>query len=414
MASEIVQLAILGVLAIVCPLIARRTGIPCVVVEIGMGILVGRSLLNLVQPDLPWFTFLFDFGLIYLLFLAGLEVELEFLRENFLTALQVGTVATLVPFLLGYALGLALGVNPWLIGVVSSTTSVGVVLPTVLEMRHLLEPGAVGSGRKGGDGPSFSDLLLGATAVSDMLSMFLLAFFVEGSNLSLETAWILILLFLVMYPSYRLIKAYSRLTERVQVLEMRYHFSTRLSMVLMIIFAAMAEASGVHGVIGAFFAGVLVSELIYSSEHLLRNLASFGYALFLPAFFLLTGVKVDVVDAVLRTNLWLLPGLVGLSLLGKVAGAAVSAWRVLGMKRSVVMGTLMWAKLSLVIAAAETGLRLGTIDEGLYSSLVLYSLVTAFGAPFLARLLVGRWAGSGGWSGEDHAAAGGTDKPHPG
>ena len=134
MASEIVQLALLGVLAIICPLIARKTGVPCVVVEIAMGILVGQSFLNLVQPDLPWFSFLFDFGLIYLLFLAGLEVELEFLKENFFTALLVGTAATLVPFLLGYALGMVVNVNPWLIGVVSSTTSVGVVLPTVLEM----------------------------------------------------------------------------------------------------------------------------------------------------------------------------------------------------------------------------------------------------------------------------------------
>ncbi len=385
MASEIVQLALLGVLAIICPLIARKTGVPCVVVEIAMGIVIGQSFLNLVQPDLPWFSFLFDFGLIYLLFLAGLEVELEFLKENFFTALLVGTAATMVPFLMGYALGMAIGVNPWLIGVVSSTTSVGVVLPTVLEMRHLLEVG-------GKSNPSFSDLLLGATAVSDMLSMFLLAFFVEGSNLSLDTIWVLLLLFLVLYPSYKLIKAYSKLTEKVQILERRYHFSTRLSMVLMIIFAAMAEASGVHGVIGAFFAGVLVSELIYSSEYLLRNLASFGYALFLPAFFLLTGVKVNVVDAVLKTNLWLLPGLIILSLLGKVLGVTVSARNVLGIKRSVVMGTIMWAKLSLVIAAAETGLRLGTIDDVLYSSLVLYSLVTAFGSPFLAKFLVNRWA----------------------
>jgi len=385
LASEIVQLALLGVLAIICPLIARKTGVPCVVVEIAMGIVIGQSFLNLVQPDLPWFSFLFDFGLIYLLFLAGLEVELEFLKENFFTALLVGTAATMVPFLMGYALGMAIGVNPWLIGVVSSTTSVGVVLPTVLEMRHLLEVG-------GKSNPSFSDLLLGATAVSDMLSMFLLAFFVEGSNLSLDTIWVLLLLFLVLYPSYKLIKAYSKLTEKVQILERRYHFSTRLSMVLMIIFAAMAEASGVHGVIGAFFAGVLVSELIYSSEYLLRNLASFGYALFLPAFFLLTGVKVNVVDAVLKTNLWLLPGLIILSLLGKVLGVTVSARNVLGIKRSVVMGTIMWAKLSLVIAAAETGLRLGTIDDVLYSSLVLYSLVTAFGSPFLAKFLVNRWA----------------------
>jgi len=382
---EIVELAILGILAIFAPLIARKSGIPCVVLEIIMGIVVGNSFLKLINPSSPWFSFLFDFGLIYILFLAGLEVELEFLREHTFISLLVGSAATFIPFLLGFALGSFLGINPWLIGVVSSTTSVGVVLPTVVEMEYLFEeptkPGSV----------PFTKLLLGATAVSDMLSMFLLAFFVEGVALSGSSLLVILLSILILYPSYKLVKVYSKLTKKVMDLERRYHFSARLSMVLMIIFTALAELSGVHGVVGAFFAGVIVSQLIYSSEYLLRNLASFGYALFLPIFFLLVGVKVNIVDAILKTNVFLLPGLIGLSLLGKVIGTAISARKELGLKRSVIMGMIMWAKLSLVIAAAETGLRLGTLDETLYSSLVLYSLITAFGAPFLARFMFNRW-----------------------
>ena len=381
---EIVELAILGILAIFAPLIARKSGIPCVVLEIIMGIVVGNSFLKLINPSSPWFSFLFDFGLIYILFLAGLEVELEFLREHTFISLLVGSAATFIPFLLGFALGSFLGINPWLIGVVSSTTSVGVVLPTVVEMEYLFEeptkPGSV----------PFTKLLLGATAVSDMLSMFLLAFFVEGVALSGSSLLVILLSILILYPSYKLVKVYSKLTKKVMDLERRYHFSARLSMVLMIIFTALAELSGVHGVVGAFFAGVIVSQLIYSSEYLLRNLASFGYALFLPIFFLLVGVKVNIVDAILKTNVFLLPGLIGLSLLGKVIGTAISARKELGLKRSVIMGMIMWAKLSLVIAAAEAGLRLGTLDETLYSSLVLYSLITAFGAPFLARFMFNR------------------------
>jgi len=386
---EIVELAILGILAIFAPLIARKSGIPCVVLEIIMGIVVGNSFLKLINPSSPWFSFLFDFGLIYILFLAGLEVELEFLREHTFISLLVGSAATFIPFLLGFALGSFLGINPWLIGVVSSTTSVGVVLPTVVEMEYLFEeptkPGSV----------PFTKLLLGATAVSDMLSMFLLAFFVEGVALSGSSLLVILLSILILYPSYKLVKVYSKLTKKVMDLERRYHFSARLSMVLMIIFTALAELSGVHGVVGAFFAGVIVSQLIYSSEYLLRNLASFGYALFLPIFFLLVGVKVNIVDAILKTNVFLLPGLIGLSLLGKVIGTAISARKELGLKRSVIMGMIMWAKLSLVIAAAEAGLRLGTLDETLYSSLVLYSLITAFGAPFLARFMFNRWNSKG-------------------
>ncbi len=383
MVDQITELAILGFIALMSPLIAKKTSVPCVVVEIVIGIAIGQSFLNLIHPELPWFSFLFDFGLIYLLFLAGLEVELEFLKKHFLSALIVGTAATLLPFFLGYILGTAIGIDPWLIGVVSSTTSVGIVLPTVLEMKDLFDDQS--------SEIKFSDLLLGATAVSDMMSMFLLAFFVEGSRISVGSGLILVLLFLVIYPSYKLIKEYSKQTEAISSLERGYHFSTRLSMVLMIIFAAMAEVSGVHGVIGAFFAGVIVSELIYSREFLLKNLASFGYALFLPAFFILTGVKVDLIDALLKVNIFLLPGLITLSFLGKVIGVIIAARGIIGLKKSILMGTMMWAKLSLVIAAAETGLLLGTIGDVLYSSLILYSLITAFGAPFLTKLLAKRW-----------------------
>ncbi len=385
MVDQIIELAILGSIALISPLVAKKTSIPCVVVEIIIGMVIGQSFLNLIHPELPWLSFLFDFGLIYLLFLAGLEVELEFLKEHFLSAITVGTAATLLPFVLGYILGIVTEIDPWLIGVVSSTTSVGIVLPTVMEMKDLFN----GQSSE----VKFSDLLLGATAVSDMLSMFLLAFFVEGSRISIGSGIVLILLFLVLYPSYKLIKVYSKQTEAVSSLESGYHFSTRLSMVLMIIFAAMAEVSGVHGVIGAFFAGVVISELLYSREYLLRNLASFGYALFLPAFFLLTGVKVDIVDAIIKVNILLLPGLIVLSFLGKVIGVVMTAKGIIGLKKSILMGTMMWAKLSLVIAAAETGLILGTIGDALYSSLILYSLITAFGAPFLTRFLAGRWIG---------------------
>ncbi|RLG39385.1 MAG: sodium:proton antiporter, partial [Thermoproteota archaeon] len=70
---ELLTLALVGLLALIAPLISRLTEVPCVVLEIALGIVFGQSVLGLIAVEGPWTTFLFDFGLIYLLFMAGLE-----------------------------------------------------------------------------------------------------------------------------------------------------------------------------------------------------------------------------------------------------------------------------------------------------------------------------------------------------
>jgi len=381
---ELTSLAILGVLALVAPLIARATSIPCVVIEMIAGIILGKSLLGLINVEGPWASFLFEFGLIYLLFLAGLEIEARFLKENILDSLLIGSLSTAIPFVLGYLVGTSIGVNPILLGVIFSTTSVGVVLPTAKEIEHLFK----GQGTK----RSFSKLLIGATAVSDMESMFVLAFLVEGGARveTLATVMVMFLLFLI--PLYRAAKAYSRLIRKIRDLEERYHFTTRLSMVLMIIFAALAEVIGIHAVVGAFFAGILVSELAGGYEKLADNLASFGYALFLPMFFLITGAKADIPAVITKGNLLLLPLFLFLSYAGKLGGVYAPA-KARGMDNgsAIMMGTLMWAKLSLVIAAVEAGLSLGFIKEEMYSTIILFALLTVLLAPLFAKLIVSRF-----------------------
>ncbi len=381
---ELTSLAILGALALIAPLIAKATGIPCVVIEMIAGIILGRSFLGLIHVEGGWASFFFEFGLIYLLFLAGLEIEARFLKENIVDSMLIGSLSTAIPFSLGYLVGTFAGVNPVLLGVIFSTTSVGVVLPTAKEIEHLF--------KDQGSKKPFSKLLIGATAVSDMESMFVLTFLVEsGARLeTLATVVIMFLLFLI--PLYRAAKAYSRLIRKIRDLEERYHFTTRLSMVLMIIFAALAEVIGIHAVVGAFFAGILVSELAGGYEKLADNLASFGYALFLPMFFLITGAKADIPAVIARGNLLLLPLFLFLSYAGKLGGVYAPA-KARGMDNgsAITMGTLMWAKLSLVIAAAEAGLSLGFIKEEMYSTIILFALLTVLLAPLFAKLIVSRF-----------------------
>ncbi len=379
-ASDVASLAILGLASIVAPWIARKSGIPCVVIEIIIGVLLGQSILGAVDINSEWVDFLFNFGLIYLLFLAGLEVEMDFLKKGGKDSLIIGSLATLVPFTLGYLLGLGLGVYPELIGVISSTTSVGIVLPTITEMKIA-----------DGGSNSFYKLTLGATAVSDMLSMFILAMVIQETSPRLDTVIMAILALILIYPSYKAVKLYSKVVHRLSDMEEKYHFSSRLSMVLMVVFTYLAESAGVHGVVGAFFAGIIISELIESVDYLLKNLAAFGYSLFIPMFFLITGSKIDLFSVVAGGNLILIVGLVLVSLIGKVLGVYFPAKGVgIGKREAFSMGIIMWAKLSLVIAAAEAGFRIGLIDIGTYSTIVIYALITVFLSPSIFKWYVSR------------------------
>ncbi|RLG47203.1 MAG: hypothetical protein DRO06_03200 [Thermoproteota archaeon] len=381
--DELISLAALGVAAIAAPLAARVTGVPCVVIEMVVGLVLGPSLLGLVDPSGPWVTFLYEFGLIYLLFMAGLEVRAEFLRERALDSLAIGSASTLAPFAMGYALGLVLGVEPALLGVTLSTTSVGVVLPAVREIEEVINS-------SGGSG--LTRLLIGATAVSDMLSMLMLAFALPTEVPPWMTALAVAAMSLSV-PWASSLRGYSRLVESMSALEERYSFTSRLSLVLMILLAAGAHLAGAHAVVGSFFAGVLISELVSDIRHLEDRLVSFGYSLFLPAFFLVAGARIDLPTMLSAGRLHTIPAMLVASYAGKILGVYASA-RIRGVEgeRALVMGNLMWAKLSLVVAAAEAGLDLGLIGVDWYSTMVLFALFTVLLAPLAARALAERYA----------------------
>jgi Kef-type K+ transport system membrane component KefB len=173
---------LLGVL--IAPIISNKTRIPVIVVEIIFGIIVGTSLLNIIT-EIEWLNFFSFFGLIYLLFLAGLEIEFEEIRRSIVPVASIATGSLLLPFALGFLLATYIQVNPIFLGVILSTTSLGVVLPIAKSLR--------------GDN-SFFQILLGATVLVDVVSMFLLVITLEIVAGSLSFHYLLsITFFLAMF-----------------------------------------------------------------------------------------------------------------------------------------------------------------------------------------------------------------------
>lgn len=389
--NVLIALLLITGLAAVIPLLAKRLdrfGIPIVVYEILAGIIIGGSGLNLIESS-PVLTFLAEFGFAYLMFLSGLELDLKLLnparlaskRENRWTqALPLGIFifsATLAIAFAASALFAPQGAasNPILLGLILSTTSLGVVVP-VLKEREMTST-------------RFGQYILVASSIADFASLLLLTTFIaflrRGLTLDLLLIPALILIFIIAARfsprasrGSRLQKALDSVSSATSQIRVRGAFA------LMVAWVVLAEAFGVELILGAFLAGAIASLITGDEDHASQEkLDAIGYGFFIPIFFIMVGVRFNL-QAVLATTegLILLIWLVAVAFIVKIVPGLLLRFR-FTWRQSLGGGTLISARLSLIIAASSIALGMGLISETLNSNVILLAIITCTIAPFL-------------------------------
>jgi len=364
---------------VLLPPLARRAGIPVIVAEILFGIIIGKSLFNLV-PDHPTIDFFSTFGLVYLMFLAGLETEFGKMRwKNLKKALAIGLVSVAVPFTAGYFIAPWVGIHPLLLGTILCTTSLGVILPMLKEINLP---------------PRLSRLLLASVVLVDILSLFLLAFALATIQGHLESRFFysllgIVILFLIPWIINRR-KLRRKITSKL-FRKSYFEMEMRLAFALIFLLGAVSLQLGFHSIIGAFIAGLLISEILPRKTLESEKLQSFGYSFFVPLFFIFTGAKVNLVAVFTNmSNVTVLLVIIAVGMLAKVVSVAI-ATRLSGVKstrRSLAFGLFHTARLSLILAAADISIRLGLIDERLFSIFVILAVVTSTVAPALGKYVL--------------------------
>lgn len=394
-----VPLLIVISLSFIAPVVlspVRRFGIPVIVGEIAAGIVVGQSGLNLVAEDRV-LEVLSVFGFAYLMFLSGLEMDFSQIprlrKVDSLGALQR---AARNPFAIGglmfaltglcsvaggfYIEYLGLVDNPWLMALILSTTSLGVVAP-VLKERGLL-------------GNRYGQSILVCALIADFVTILLISAYVILSSSGLTPELLLILLlvlaFLAAYqlaarfrdnpPAQKLMRLLSTATSQIQV---------RGSIAVALVFIALAESLGIENIFGAFLAGVIVSLLTGSQSSILRDkLDAIGYGFFIPVFFITVGIRFDL-PALLASGsaIELVVLLTVIAYAVKLVAGLVFklaySWR-----ETLAASTLLSARLSLIIAVATIGTQLGVITPALESGIILMAIVTCLLSPVLFNRLV--------------------------
>ena len=381
-----ISLLIVAGLAFLVPLTLSRLKalrIPIVVGEILAGIAVGQSGLGLIEPN-QWLEVLSTLGFTYLLFLAGLEIDFDVLatsaRGGWRKSVRTfGIPVVYFVLMLVASLGAALVLmewglvsNPFLMALVLGTTSLGIVMPVLRERRL--------------SGTQLGQSILLATILADFGTMLLLTAAVAlERGTSADQVLLALVLIVAVLVADRILHRFQQTTVFRSLFEATAEVGVRGSFLLMFIFVALSEQLGVEFILGAFLAGVVVSLAVgrIKGAELRGKLDAIGFGFFIPIFFIMVGARFDIGTLTGSvTTLLLIPALLVMRYIAKIVPALVYRlqfdWR-----RTWATGWILSPGLTLMIAAADVGMRAGLIETTMNNAIILLAIVTSTISPLV-------------------------------
>jgi Kef-type K+ transport system membrane component KefB len=372
-------LLVVAVIALGAPLVVGLfpvIRVPAVVLEIVAGIAVGPSGFGWVEVDVP-IQVVSLVGLAFLLFLAGLEIDVARLRGPVLRSAGLGYAATLA---LGVAVGLAFGAAGWvksplLIAIALSATSLGLVVPVLKDAGRVDAP--------------VGQLTIAGASVADFAAVVLLSLLFSESSGSTGGRLLLLGLFVVLATLTVLALTRLQRSARLEMVIVRLQDTTaeirvRFAVVLLVGFVAMAGRLGLETILGAFLAGAILGMVdrdTMTHPNFRLKLEAIGYGFVIPVFFVSSGLRfdlralLDAPSALARVPLFLLALLVV-----RAVPAALYA--------STVGRLLQATSLPFLVTATSIGVTLGEITPVTAAGLVSAGLLSVIAFPLLAVTLL--------------------------
>jgi Kef-type K+ transport system membrane component KefB len=357
--------------------------LPSVVLEILAGIVIGPSVLGIVEVD-ESVEVIAVIGLAFLLFLAGLEIEFDRLRGQVLRLTLVGfavsfAIAVLVALLLK---GTGLIETPLLVAIILCATSLGVLIPV------LKDAGEISS--------TFGQLVVAAGTIADFGAVILLSIFFSGEGGVGSTLLLIGSLVLLAGVVFIVVKTAERLRlirdDLIRLQDTTAQIRVRGAVVLLVGFAAIADSLGLETILGAFMAGAILSLLdrdqAMTRPDFRRKLEAVGFGIFIPVFFVSSGVNYDL-DALLSSpsNVLMLP----IFLAALVAARGLPALlyqRLLDARHTVIAGLMQATSLPFIVAAVAIGEDLDLIDPAEGAALIGAGLLSVLLFPAIGLSLL--------------------------
>jgi Kef-type K+ transport system membrane component KefB len=384
---------IIAAISVVVPValgLLPRLPVPGVVLQVIAGIIVGPSVLGWVRIDAP-VQVLAQLGLGMLLFLAGLEIDVDRLR---------GPLARLAGLAFGVsaALGLFCAFLFWLAGqagqlfllaIILMSTSAGLLLPVLKDA--------------GEAATEFGQLVMTAAAVAEVVPILLLSLFFSAAAKTTEDQLVSLAIFLVLLVLIGLaltrVRRLRRLDRLLDHLEERSgQLRVRAALTLALACGVLAYQFGFASILGAFAAGLLVRLIEVSGREpnrlFLTKLEGIGFGFLIPIFFISVGVGFNLKDLVNHPVALAEVPLFLIALLVVRGLPALLYRRVTGTRRSAAAGLMQATTLTFVIVAAAIGRETGKLTPTLGAALVAAGLLSAALFPAGAQRLLARAARS--------------------
>ncbi|EJV67498.1 MULTISPECIES: cation:proton antiporter [Bacillus] len=353
-----------------------RLGQPSVLGKLIVGIVIGPALLGWIENS-ELLTQLSNVGVILLMFMAGLETDLEELNANRNSSLAVALGGIILPFVGGYVSGLVMGMeqgNAVFLGLLLCATSVSISVQTLRDLGKMKT--------------RESTTMLGAAVFDDILVVILLAFAMSFLGTDDVNLTMVILKKVVFFASIILIgwkgvPAIMRWLSPLRVSES----IVSAALIICFSFAYFGELLGIAGIIGAFAAGIAISQTNYKHE-VEKKVEPIAYAMFVPVFFVSIGMNITF-DGI-GNQIWFILALTIIAVLTKLIGCGFGA-RMTGFdaKSSAIIGAGMVSRGEVALIIAGTGLSSGLLAQDYFTAIVIVVILTTMITPPMLKYTFG-------------------------
>jgi Kef-type K+ transport system membrane component KefB len=381
------SVAVVAAVALVAPLAVGFAGtrLPAIVLEILLGIVVGPQVLGWASNDEP-VQVLALIGLAFLLLLAGLEIDFNRLRGRVLRLTGMSyAISFALALVVGYGLrGADLVRSPLLVAIILSATGLGIILPILKDAGETSTP--------------FGQVVVAGASIAEVGPIVLLSLFFSGHSGGIGGKLVLLIGFAAFVVAVGVVVLGLERSTRVSSTLLRLQDTTaqirvRGAFLLLTVFVVLASRFGLEAILGAFLAGATL-KLVDRDESMTHaffhaKLEAVGFGVFVPFFFVSTGIKLDVASlfhggsTIAKVPIFLAALLV-------VRGLPALLYRPLAERRAQVVagGLLQATSLSIPVVAGQIGVDFGLVRPGTYVALVTAGLLSVIVFPLLALTLL--------------------------
>jgi len=365
--------------------------IPSAIGYLLFGILLHVDFIALTGDEIRWIDQLGDFGLLFLMFLSGMEVDVSLIQPQLLRRRSREISTEVNPMYLSVSIFLSTLVisfplsqilvhtglrpaHPWMLTLLFSTTSMGVILP-ILEENQSLQT-------------KYGQTLLLSALMADLSTMLLVSLFVsvKSAGEPISLLWALAIV-PVAVGSYFAVN-WSRGVTWVRDMFPDVQSRMRAIIALIASFCALAEFTGSEPILGSFLVGILVSALPFAYKKTIKDYShGVGYGFFVPVFFISVGLNFHL-ESLQNGEMWLW---VLVLLFVAFVVKLIPSWQLrrhFGTRKAIAGGFLLSARLSLIVAAADLGVRIGTLPAFLGGAIIIVAVLTCLIAPIVYVTLV--------------------------